>query len=203
MERILKHLVPDLDLGTESLRQKARSLAPEDGDAVQDITGSPASDYGGDMSIQDESCTINTVNDNIAREFSYWNFSMRLNKQVEDLMDMEDQRHIPHFWRVEQLHSSSTTVAEARSNFPPPQIAEFMVHVFLKHAASNYFYFESHWLLEKLNFVYGKSSDLTTKDAGRNNLRASRARPPWWMIASKLRPKRLIYANFCETTLLD
>ncbi|KAK6364422.1 hypothetical protein LTS17_012187 [Exophiala oligosperma] len=91
---------------------------------------------------------------------------MRLNKEVKDLIGSEDQQDIPHYWRVGQLHSSSTAVSEALSNLPPLPIANFLVHVFLKHAASNYFYFDSHWLLEKLNIMYGKPPELTSKDAG-------------------------------------
>lgn len=67
LERIIKHYAPGLDLRTENLRQKARDLAPEDFDPAEDVSGSPSIDSNADVTIQDESCTINAVNDIIAR----------------------------------------------------------------------------------------------------------------------------------------
>lgn len=68
LERILKHYAPELDFGTESLRQKAHSLVSEEADPAQAAEGSPSSASNGDITIQDESCTINAVNENIARK---------------------------------------------------------------------------------------------------------------------------------------
>jgi hypothetical protein len=57
-------------------------------------------------------------------------------------------------------------MSEALSTLPPLHIAEFLVHVFFQHAASNYFYVERQWLLERLAFVYNGAPRLTPKDAG-------------------------------------
>lgn len=67
---------------------------------------------------------------------------------------------------MEQLGSGSPAVSEASSNLPPLQIAQFLVHIFLKHAMSNYYYFDSQWLSEKLSLTYGQSQELASKDAG-------------------------------------
>lgn len=57
-------------------------------------------------------------------------------------------------------------MSEALSNLPPLHIAEFLVQAFFQHAASNYFYVERQWLLERLAFVYTGAPRLTPKDAG-------------------------------------
>lgn len=73
---------------------------------------------------------------------------------------------MPEYWRVEELHANSSEITETRASFPPRQVAGFLIHVFFKHAAINYFYVGRLWLTEKLNYVYENPSGLTAKDAG-------------------------------------
>lgn len=72
---------------------------------------------------------------------------------------------MPQYWRVEKLHASLGEVTDACAALPPRHIAKFLVHVFFKHAAVNYFYVEQAWLVEKLNQIYETPSDLRAKDA--------------------------------------
>lgn len=66
MERILRHTLPQLELDIDSLRCKAESLTiaetPSHG-----LAESTDSDIDGDLNIEDETCTINAVDDTIAR----------------------------------------------------------------------------------------------------------------------------------------
>ena len=70
MERLLRHYVPDIDLSTEGLYTKVQSLSPEDKDTDQPAAASPESDSDGNGAIHDEDCTINAVNDDVARELT-------------------------------------------------------------------------------------------------------------------------------------
>ncbi|KAK5045758.1 hypothetical protein LTR84_008850 [Exophiala bonariae] len=169
MGRILNYYLPDLDLSTKGLYEKVKSLDSEQKAVDQSAAASPESESDVNDTLQGEECTINAVNDDVAHysgELSYWNFSMRLNKHVKDLMDTEDQQDIPHYWRVEQLNSSPIAVSKAASTLPPLQIAEFLISVYLKHAAVSYFCFEPHWIVEKMGLIYNKTPHLTPKDAG-------------------------------------
>lgn len=78
----------------------------------------------------------------------------------------DDQNQVPHYWRVEQLHSTPTALLETTSSLPPFQIAEFLIRVFFKYAVSNYYYVDSRWLYEKLEFIYDQPSGLTSQNAG-------------------------------------
>lgn len=73
---------------------------------------------------------------------------------------------MPQYWRVEELHVNSSEITKARASFPPRQIAEFLINVFFKHAAINYFYVEHLWLKERVVHVYENPLELTAKDAG-------------------------------------
>ena len=64
MERILRHSFPSMDLGIESLRQKAEEL---EGAVVPESAECSGSDSERDLAIDDEQCTINAVDENIAR----------------------------------------------------------------------------------------------------------------------------------------
>ena len=57
-------------------------------------------------------------------------------------------------------------MSKAASKLPPLQIAEFLISVYTKHAATNYFCFEPNWITEKASSIYEKAPDLTSKDAG-------------------------------------
>jgi len=105
-------------------------------------------------------------------EFSYWNFSQRIKRHVEDWMgsanpDAPNAERVSEFWRAEPLLSSSHSLSAALACCPPRDIAEFLVHVFFRHAESNYFYVDRTWLLEMINVFYTNPNQLTAKDAGK------------------------------------
>jgi hypothetical protein len=66
MEHILRHTFPQLEFGIDNLRCKAESLTlaktPRHG-----FDEGTDSDIDGDLNIEDENCTINAVDDTIAR----------------------------------------------------------------------------------------------------------------------------------------
>lgn len=66
MERILRHTFPQLELDTESLHRKAEALTATEVPAQECAEGTE-SDIEGDLTIEDENCTINAVDDTIAR----------------------------------------------------------------------------------------------------------------------------------------
>ncbi|KAK5045702.1 hypothetical protein LTR84_009071 [Exophiala bonariae] len=172
MERLLRHTFPELELDIDSLRRKAESLTIAEDPAHEPARNSGSeSEIETELNIEDESCTIEaaTATDTVAHysgEFSHWNFSMRIKQHVKDWMDPVDPSHVPEYWRVEELHANPSDIAEARACFPPRQIAEFLMHVFFKHAAMDYFYVQYSWLAEKVDRVYENPSALTAKDAG-------------------------------------
>nr|KAK5448889.1 hypothetical protein LTR18_001977 [Exophiala xenobiotica] len=168
MERILKHKIPQLDLSTRSLQRESEALAAANISRHENAEGSASQDEG-DVEIEDERCTIDPITDNVAHysgEFSYWNFSMRIKDHVKDLMATPNDpgsNQLPHYWR-EALLSDVHNVREALSCCPPRQIADFLIHVFFKHAATNYFYVDRSWLVDRMNQVYERPSTLSPKD---------------------------------------
>jgi hypothetical protein len=66
MERILRHTFPQLELDIDSLRCKVESLTVAETPSHGFAEGTD-SDIDGDLNIEDENCTINAVDDTIAR----------------------------------------------------------------------------------------------------------------------------------------
>lgn len=66
MERILKYYLPELDLETDALRQKAQSLTLKEADA-NNGNGTSDSGPGEVFGIGDENYTINVVTDTVSR----------------------------------------------------------------------------------------------------------------------------------------
>lgn len=66
MERILRDTFPELEFDIDSLRRKAESLTVADAPTHGYAEGTD-SDIEGDLNIEDENCTINAVDDTIAR----------------------------------------------------------------------------------------------------------------------------------------
>lgn len=68
MGRILRHTFPELEFDIESLRCKAESLTEAEAPSHGFAEGAD-SDIEGDLNIDDENCTINAVDDTIARRY--------------------------------------------------------------------------------------------------------------------------------------
>ncbi|GFF62902.1 hypothetical protein IFM61392_06174 [Aspergillus lentulus] len=168
MERILKHAFKGIALDTKSLKQMALSIDETDKETQ------PETDEA-ELAMEEEECTIDPVEDTVTHfsgEFSYWNFSMRVKRQIEDRMAASaslSQSHPPNqisnYPRAKQLRSSSRTLAAAISCIPPRHIAEFLINSFFKHAVTHYFYVDRPWLLTRLTALYTNPEPLTSKDA--------------------------------------
>lgn len=125
--------------------------------------------------MADDDVEIRPVDGNVTHysgEFSYWNFSQRIKRHVEDWMgganpDAPNSERVSEFWRAEPLLSSSHSLSAALACCPPRDIAEFLVHVFFRHAESNYFYVDRAWLLDVLDVFYNDPNRLVAKDAGK------------------------------------
>lgn len=105
MERILKHEIRGISLDTESLRVRAEAITGE-GNRREGSAGATDSSCDDELVIGDETCTIDPVDGDTATrvytnsqnpfheantcgidysgEFSYWNFSMRIKRLLED-----------------------------------------------------------------------------------------------------------------------
>lgn len=171
LEGILKHKAPNVALDTESLRRKfdevrsprrsvsnAQSEAPEGED---------------DLNIEDESIEIRPVDQNVTHysgEFSYWNFSMKIKKHVEEWItnphDRKGSKELPEYWRPEELSTGASAIRAALQGLPPRFIADFLVKVFFKHAQRNYFYVDERWLVKQIHIVYNETWTSSIKDPG-------------------------------------
>lgn len=81
MERILKHAFKGIALDTKSLGQMALS--------IEETEKGPQTETDEAELAVEEECTIDPVEDTVTHfsgEFSYWNFSMRVKRQIEDRM---------------------------------------------------------------------------------------------------------------------
>ncbi|KAK5064651.1 hypothetical protein LTR84_000485 [Exophiala bonariae] len=170
LERILRHKLPGLDLDTANLRRVADTLVDT---SSNKSTTSEAEGEG--PVLADDDVEIRPVEGNVTHysgEFSYWNFSQRIKRHVEDWMgsgnpDAPNSERVSEFWRAEPLLSSSHSLSAALACCPPRDIAEFLVHVFFRHAESNYFYVDRAWLLDILNVFYTTPNKLVPQDAGK------------------------------------
>lgn len=171
LERILRHKLPGLDLDTANLRRISETLVET---SSNKSTTSEAEGEGHPV-LADDDVEIRPVEGNVTHysgEFSYWNFSQRIKRHVEDWMgsanpDAPNAERVSEFWRAEPLLSSSHSLSAALACCPPRDIAEFLIHVFFRHAESNYFYIDRAWLLDILNVFYTNPNQLAAKDAGK------------------------------------
>lgn len=171
LERILRHKLPGLDLDTANLRRVTDTLI--DTSSNKSTISEPEGE--GHPVLADDDVEIRPVEGNVTHysgEFSYWNFSQRIKRHVEDWMgngnpDAPNSERVSEFWRAEPLLSSSHSLSAALACCPPRDIAEFLVHVFFRHAESNYFYVDRTWLLDVLNVFYNAPNTLVAKDAGK------------------------------------
>ncbi|KAL4899896.1 fungal-specific transcription factor domain-containing protein [Aspergillus multicolor] len=160
MENILKHKFEGIDLDIDSLRRMSRALDEYE----QNSTSAPPDEDP----IEEEVCTIDPVEDTTTHysgEFSYWNFSMRVKRHIEDRMQAQDPVQVSNYWRAEQLHSGANSIAAAISCCPPRHIADFLIKVFFKHAETYYFVVDKDWLMEKVDALYSDPARFGNKSA--------------------------------------
>ncbi|KAL4756352.1 transcription factor domain-containing protein [Aspergillus foveolatus] len=178
MERILKHKFEGIDLDLDSLRRMARAIDEHE----QNNSSAPPDED----SIEDEVCTIDPVEDTTTHysgEFSYWNFSMRVKRHIEDRMvynscftyaqyqklmaaqQTQDPLQVSNYWRAEQLHSGANSIAAAISCCPPRHIADFLINVFFKHAETYYYVLDKEWLTDKVDDLYNDRGRFGNKSA--------------------------------------
>lgn len=171
LEGILKHKSPNVSLDTDSLRRKydelrspLRSVSNAQSEAAEDED---------DLNIEDESIEIRPVNENVTHysgEFSYWNFSMKIKKHLEDWItnphDRKGSKELPEYWRPQELSTGSSNISTALAGLPPRFIAEFLAKVFFKYAQRNYFYVERRWLMKQLHIAYNETWSTSIRDPG-------------------------------------
>ncbi|KAL4926207.1 transcription factor domain-containing protein [Aspergillus undulatus] len=169
MENILKHKFEGIALDVESLRRMSRALDQHAQDADRPATPLPMDEDP----IEEEVCTIDPVEDtttHFSGEFSYWNFSMRLKRHIEDRMVSSLQQpqrplQVSNYWRAEQLRPGVSRVAEAISCCPPRHVADFLVNIFFKHVQTYYFYVDKSWLMEQVSALYADPNKFSRKSA--------------------------------------
>ncbi|OJJ47377.1 hypothetical protein ASPZODRAFT_96379 [Penicilliopsis zonata CBS 506.65] len=172
MERILSKKWPGISLETESLRVTAESL-DEGGErgCLDTVVGDSLDEDEdeGELSLEEE-CTLDPVQDNVTRdysgEFSYWNFSMRVKRHLDDRMSSTMQpTQVSGYWRAEQLRSGLSNLSAAISCCPPRHIADFLVSIFFKHAQTSYFLVDETWFRARMELLYTDAAQLNPRDA--------------------------------------
>ncbi|KAL3472045.1 fungal-specific transcription factor domain-containing protein [Aspergillus californicus] len=147
MEKILTHKVEGISLDIDNLRRIARAL-----EETEQEMHAPEEDP-----IEEEVCTIDPVEDtttHFSGEFSYWNFSMRIKRHIEDRMHTPDSLEVSNYWRAEHLQSGLNGISVAISCCPPRHIADYLINVFFKHAETYYFYVDKRWLIDNVDTLY-------------------------------------------------
>lgn len=126
-----------------------------------------------DLNIEDESIEIRPVDQNVTHysgEFSYWNFSMKIKKHVEDWItnphDRRGSKELPEYWRPSELSTGSSNISTALQALPPRFIADFLVKVYFKYAQRNYFYVDRRWLLKQIHTAYNENWSASIQDPG-------------------------------------
>ncbi|KAF2716174.1 hypothetical protein K431DRAFT_279470 [Polychaeton citri CBS 116435] len=175
MESILKHHFPDLSLDIDSLRRSCDSLPlllpsrPLQPDTEEQVTEALPNSPG----IEDEDCTVDYVDGTTTHysgEFSYWNFSMHVKRNIDELMaksdvqSSENANRIPDFIRVGEANPESTAILDIVAMLPPRPVAIFLANVFFKHAVNVYYYVDQHWVSGMVNEMYKIPTRLQSKD---------------------------------------
>ncbi|KIV91208.1 hypothetical protein, variant [Exophiala mesophila] len=170
MEQILRSKFPELDLDIDSLQRAAESL----GNNSSTKTADSEPDGDGQPVLADDDLEIRPVEGgniiHYSGEFSYWNFSQRIKRHVEEWMgstnpDAPNPERVSEFWRPETQLSNSHSLSSSLACCPPRDIADFLTHVFFRHAESNYYFVDRAWLSAVLDTLYNNPSKLTVKDA--------------------------------------
>ncbi|KAL6168157.1 hypothetical protein ACJQWK_05814 [Exserohilum turcicum] len=178
MEAILRHHLPRINLDVEALRQTCESLPswPDLGQSsvpampLEPAVAPPASESPG---IEDENCTVEYVDDTTAHysgEFSHWNFSMHIKRNIDDLISksnvktLESIERIPDFYRVAEPDPASTSIRDLVATLPPRPVSAFLANVFFTRATSIYYYVDSNWVKETLDHLHRNSAHLSSKD---------------------------------------
>ncbi|KAI2792902.1 hypothetical protein POX_b02946 [Penicillium oxalicum] len=169
MERILKKTIRDIRLDTKSLARLADTL-DRDGDGARVTTSDTSTEIEGLVEMGDETCTMDPVDDQTTHysgEFSYWNFSMRLKQQIEQMGGLESQSHDSDrawdFPRAHQLRPVGSHLSAAMSCSPPRPVGEFLARVFFKYVETHYYFIEKTWFIDKMNLLYEDPSRFATK----------------------------------------
>ncbi|KAE8383850.1 fungal-specific transcription factor domain-containing protein [Aspergillus bertholletiae] len=172
MECILRHAMQGISLDTSNLAKMANTLAsnPEQHSEVP-----PEPEEANNVSIDDEACTIDPVEDTTTHysgEFSYWNFSMRIKHEIEHQTRRSVAQHTQNadqrvfeYWRAQQLRSGQSHLSAAVSSCPPPQIARFLANIFFKYAETHYFFIRKRWFFETLHVLYHDPNNFGKKGA--------------------------------------
>ncbi|KAF2028093.1 hypothetical protein EK21DRAFT_102056 [Setomelanomma holmii] len=160
MERILRHHFPNLALDIDTLRHTCETLPSLRAGIDQletsvqppgPVANAPASESPG---IEDENCTLDYVDGATVQysgEFSHWNFSMHIKRNIDDLMaksaakDSESVKQVPHFIRVGEPDPGSILILDIVALLPPRPLSSFLVNIFFKHATSYYYYVDRIW----------------------------------------------------------
>ncbi|KAF7680427.1 fungal specific transcription [Alternaria burnsii] len=142
-------------------------IIPESIEPSENVQVSDSPDIG------DEDCTIDRVDGTIVHysgEFSHWNFSMHIKRNIDELMakanvqNLESVTRVPDFIRVGEADPTSTSISDILAVMPPRPVATFLTNVFFKHATSVYYYVDRRWFDETLDNIYTKPVSLRSKD---------------------------------------
>jgi hypothetical protein len=169
LEGLLKHTSPNVALDTESLRRKYEEITPRITSNAQ-----PENAEDDDLNIEDESIEIRPVDHNTTHysgEFSYWNFSMRIKKHVQDFIanphDRKGSQELPEYWRpTTEFGKGTSSIRTALQALPPYDITLFLVKVFFKYAQRNYFYVDRSWLTQQIHRAYNDTWSGSIRDPG-------------------------------------
>ncbi|KAK5105866.1 hypothetical protein LTR62_001953 [Meristemomyces frigidus] len=180
---LLRHHLPHLDLSTESLRRACEALSmpspdiPRSSQTVQTtLSAGPQTNPAAESPpIEDEGCTLDNVDGITAHysgEFSHWNFSMHVKRNIDDLMAKsnvprtatEHIDQIPTYIRVGEAHPDSSSIAEIVALLPPRPVAEFLKRVVFKHGTGTYFLVELAWIDSMMETLYTSAVMLRAKD---------------------------------------
>ncbi|KAF2630548.1 hypothetical protein BU25DRAFT_387843 [Macroventuria anomochaeta] len=176
---ILKHHFPNLALDTDSLRRTcdalcAPTLRPDENETtVESLEPRANAQQSDSPGIDDEDCTIDYVDNTTVHysgEFSHWNFSMHIKRNIDELMvksnvpRLENVNRVPVFIRVGEADPASTSISDIIAILPPRPVTAFLTNVFFKHATSFYYYVDRRWLDGILDHIYTNVTGLRPKD---------------------------------------
>ncbi|KAH3920577.1 hypothetical protein HBI56_071890 [Parastagonospora nodorum] len=177
MARILRHHFPNLGLDIETLRYTCDALPAQDGiDSDKpglDLQSVAMNELASDsIGMENENCTIDCIDGTTVHysgEFSHWNFSMHIKRNMDSLMasspeSSQPRKRVPEFIRVGEPEPGSTAIEDIVALLPPRPLTAFLVDVFFKHSTSYYYFVEKRWITDLLNKLHASPSRLSSKD---------------------------------------